>query len=126
MASQMTQVEGAPADETLARLRRGGVDLRDFRTLPCTVQRLEPPPALPARDPPVRFRKNVPDCWLALELVEGKNRQVRRMTAAVGHPTLRLVRVAMGPIKLGDLPSGRWRPLTAEEESALNDAANYS
>ncbi|HWN95827.1 MAG TPA: pseudouridine synthase, partial [Methylomirabilota bacterium] len=62
-------------------------------------------------DPPIRFRKNVPDCWIALELIEGKNRQVRRMTAAMGHPTLRLVRVQMGDIQLGGLAAGSWRVL---------------
>jgi 23S rRNA pseudouridine2457 synthase len=70
---------------------------------------------IPPRDPPIRFRKSVPDCWIGLELIEGKNRQVRRMTAAIGHPTLRLIRVRIGQLKLGDLPAGQWRILTAEE-----------
>ena len=70
---------------------------------------------MPPRNPPIRFRKSVPDCWIALELIEGKNRQVRRMTAAIGHPTLRLVRVRIGNFQLGDLPPGLWRVLTAEE-----------
>jgi 23S rRNA pseudouridine2457 synthase len=73
------------------------------------------PTLIPPRDPPIRFRKSVPDCWIGLELVEGKNRQVRRMTAAIGHPTLRLIRVRIGQFKLGDLPAGQWRILTAEE-----------
>jgi 23S rRNA pseudouridine2457 synthase len=73
------------------------------------------PPQIHPRTPPIRFRKSVPDCWIGLELVEGKNRQVRRMTAAVGHPTLRLLRVRIGNFWLGDLPPGRWRILTAEE-----------
>jgi 23S rRNA pseudouridine2457 synthase len=79
--------------------------------LPCRAWRLDPAPAVPPRDPPIRFRKHVPDCWIALELVEGKNRQVRRMTAVVGHPTLRLIRVAIGPFTLGDLAPGHWFPL---------------
>jgi 23S rRNA pseudouridine2457 synthase len=72
-------------------------------------------PQIPPRVPPIRFRKSVPDCWVGLELVEGKNRQVRRMTAAVGHPTLRLIRVRIGNFWLGELPPGQWRILTAEE-----------
>jgi 23S rRNA pseudouridine2457 synthase len=72
-------------------------------------------PKIPPRNPPIRFRKSVPDCWIGLELVEGKNRQVRRMTAAIGHPTLRLIRVRIGNFWLGDLPPGKWRILAAEE-----------
>ena len=72
-------------------------------------------PMLPPRSPPIRFRKSVPDCWIGLELIEGKNRQVRRMTAAIGHPTLRLIRVRIGNFWLGDLPAGQWRELTDEE-----------
>ncbi len=72
-------------------------------------------PKLPPRSPPIRFRKNVPDCWIGLELIEGKNRQVRRMTAAIGHPTLRLIRARIGKFWLGDLPVGQWRILTAKE-----------
>jgi 23S rRNA pseudouridine2457 synthase len=76
-------------------------------------------PQIPPRDPPIRFRKSVPDCWIGLELVEGKNRQVRRMTAAIGHPTLRLIRVRIGLFRLGDLPAGQWRILTAEERALV-------
>src|SRR5690606_14584884 len=101
-------VEGVPAEEKLQALR-DGVQLNDGPTLPATVQRLEPPPALWPRDPPVRFRKTVPDAWLAITLREGRNRQVRRMTAAVGLPTLRLVRVSIGAYGLGDLRPGEWR-----------------
>lgn len=72
-------------------------------------------PTLPPRNPPIRFRKNVSDCWIGLELIEGKNRQMRRMTAAIGHPTLRLIRVRIGNFRLGDLPAGQWRILTAKE-----------
>jgi len=75
-------------------------------------------PQLPPRTPPVRFRKTVPTCWIGLELVEGKNRQVRRMTAAVGHPTLRLVRVRIGGLRLGNLPAGMWKELGGEQRQA--------
>ena len=112
------QVEHIPDPDALARLQRG-LDLGDFRTRPCRAWRLDPPPALPPRDPPIRARKNVPDCWLALELVEGKNRQVRRMTAAIGHPTLRLFRARIGDFRLGDLPATRWRELSAVERAAV-------
>ena len=78
-------------------------------------------PKIPPRDPPIRFRKSVPDCWIGLELIEGKNRQVRRMTAAIGHPTLRLIRVRIGNLRLGDLPVGQWRILTAEEGRIILD-----
>lgn len=102
------QVEGVPVEEKLQALR-DGVQLNDGPTLPATVQRLETAPALWPRDPPVRFRKTVPDAWLAITLREGRNRQVRRMTAAVDLPTLRLVRVSIGAYGLGDLRPGEWR-----------------
>lgn len=108
------QVERVPTDHALRTLERGVV-IQGRRTLPCRVRRLEPPPAIPPRDPPVRARKHIPDCWIALELTEGKNRQVRRMTAAVGHPTLRLVRVRIGGLDLGNLPSGERRVLDDED-----------
>ena len=103
------QVEGTPGDEQLQALR-SGVQLNDGPTLPARVERLETP-TLWERNPPVRFRKTVPDAWLAITLREGRNRQVRRMTAAVGLPTLRLVRVAMGPHGLENLQPGEWRTL---------------
>lgn len=112
------QVEGIPDAGALARIERG-LDLGDFRTLPCRARRLDPAPALPPRNPPIRLRKTVPDCWLALELVEGKNRQVRRMTAAIGYPTLRLVRARIGEFALGELAPGRWRELTEAERTAV-------
>ncbi len=114
------QVERLPTDAALAELARG-VTIGGHRTQPCRVRRFEPAPALPPRDPPIRLRKNVPDCWLALELTEGKNRQVRRMTAAVGHPTLRLVRMRIGVFTLDDLglAPGRWRELTRAERAAV-------
>lgn len=112
------QVERIPTEAALAQLARG-VKIGGLATRPCTVRRLEPAPRLPSREPPIRARQSVPDCWLALELTEGKNRQVRRMTSAVGHPTLRLVRVRIGRFGLGDLPPGRWRGLTADERAAV-------
>lgn len=102
------QVEGAPDEAKLDALRRG-VLLNDGPTRPAQVALLETPPALWPRDPPVRHRKTVPDHWLALTISEGRNRQVRRMTAAVGLPTLRLVRVTIGNHALGDLQPGQWR-----------------
>lgn len=101
------QVEGEPQPAQLETLRRG-VPLKDGLTLPAAAQCIEPP-ALWPRDPPVRFRRTVPDAWLELTIGEGRNRQVRRMTAAVGLPTLRLVRVASGGYRLGDLAPGAWR-----------------
>ncbi len=108
------QVERVPTPESLAILARG-VDIQGYRTRPCRAWLLDPQPELPPRDPPIRFRKSVPDRWIGLELVEGKNRQVRRMTAAVGHPTLRLLRVKIGAFELGALGAGQWRELTPSE-----------
>ncbi|MBA3928634.1 MAG: pseudouridine synthase [Xanthomonas sp.] len=104
------QVEGTPTAAQLAQLQRGVV-LNDGPTRPALVERIEPAPALWPRDPPVRFRKTVPDAWLSVTITEGRNRQVRRMTAAVGLPTLRLVRAAMGDSSLGDLAPGAWREI---------------
>jgi len=104
------QVERVPDNDALAQLERG-VTLQGRKTLPCRARRLDPQPEMAPRDPPIRARKNVPDCWIELELVEGKNRQVRRMTAAVGHPTLRLLRVQIGACKLGDLAPGAWKKI---------------
>jgi 23S rRNA pseudouridine2457 synthase len=102
------QVERVPTAAALRQLAQGGINLAGHTSLPCRARLLDPAPALPPRDPPIRYRRNVPDAWLALELIEGKNRQVRRMTAAVGHPTLRLIRVRIGDLPLGDLAAGRW------------------
>lgn len=112
------QVERMPDAAALARLA-AGVTLRGVRCRPCRVWILDPPPDLPPREPPIRFRKTVPTCWLALELVEGKNRQVRRMTAAVGHPTLRLIRVRIGRFRLGALAPGEWKTLDAAERQRV-------
>ena len=114
----LVQVERVPDSETLETLRRGVV-LNDGRTRPAQVDLLAEPPELPDRSVPIRFRKNVPTAWLRLTIHEGRNRQVRRMTAAVGHPTLRLVRIAIGPVSLGDLTPGQWRELNSEELATL-------
>ena len=108
------QVEKIPTREALEKLQNGLV-IQGHKTLPCRARLLEPQPEIPPRVPPIRFRKSVPDCWISLELVEGKNRQVRRMTAAIGHPTLRLLRVRIGNFWLGELPPGKWKTLSAEE-----------
>ena len=110
----LVQVEGDVAETDLEPLRRS-VRLKDGMTLPAEVQRI-PAPALWPRDPPVRFRKSVPDCWLKLTIREGRNRQVRRMTAAIGHPTLRLVRWSIGPWTLDGLQPGEWREAPAGSE----------
>lgn len=135
------QVERIPTAASLLELSRGIV-VQGRRTLPCRAWLLAPQPVviselpapapspplapsdgargapkIPARHPPIRFRKSVPDCWIGLELIEGKNRQVRRMTAAIGHPTLRLLRVRIGRLLLGDLPPGQWRVLTLRERN---------
>ncbi|HEY0086619.1 MAG TPA: pseudouridine synthase [Allosphingosinicella sp.] len=104
----LVQVEGEVAESNLAKLRRG-VQLKDGMTRPAEAERIAEP-ALWPRDPPVRFRKTVPDCWLKLTIREGRNRQVRRMTAAVGRPTLRLVRWSIGDWTLDGLSPGEYRP----------------
>ncbi|GAA4856638.1 pseudouridine synthase [Luteimonas vadosa] len=104
----LVQVEGVPGEAQLAELR-DGLDLKEGRTRPAQARLLTAPPQLWPREPPVRFRKTVPDAWLEMGISEGRNRQVRRMTAAVGLPTLRLVRVAIGPWTIGDLAPGKWR-----------------
>jgi 23S rRNA pseudouridine2457 synthase len=112
------QVEGIPSATALTRLA-GGVMIGGYRTRPCAVRRLQPAPAIPLRNPPIRVRQTVPDSWLALELIEGKNRQVRRMTAAIGHPTLRLMRRRIGQFSLVDLAPGQWRELTTAERAMV-------
>ena len=114
----LVQVEGIPTAPALDQLSRG-VDLKDGRTRPATAELLDDAPDLPERVPPIRVRQTVPDRWIRLTLTEGRNRQVRRMTAAVGHPTLRLVRERIGPIGLDGLSPGEWQPLTDGERGAL-------
>jgi 23S rRNA pseudouridine2457 synthase len=103
----LVQVEGDASDQALAALRKG-VQLKDGLTLPAEAQRIEEPELWP-RNPPIRVRKSVPDSWISLTIREGKNRQVRRMTAAVGHPTLRLVRWSIGDWTLDGIRQGEWR-----------------
>ena len=105
------QVERVPDASALQRLE-AGVTIGSHRTLPCRAFILDPQPTIPPRDPPIRYRKNVPDTWISLELIEGKNHQVRKMTAAVGHPTLRLIRVQIGSLGLGNLAAGEHRVLS--------------
>ncbi|MEM0978850.1 MAG: pseudouridine synthase [Cyanobacteria bacterium P01_H01_bin.58] len=112
------QVERLPSPAAIAQLCQG-VTIQGQLTLPAQVKQLMIEPDLPLRFPPIRYRKSVPTCWLEIVLREGRNRQVRRMTAAVGHPTLRLVRVAIGSLRLEGLMPGQWRPLTAREQSRL-------
>ena len=134
------QVERIPTPQAHQQLQQG-VRIGRYHTRPCRARLLDPPPhvlppsidpacvtisisplaqpVLPARNPPIRYRKTVPTCWLALELIEGKNRQVRRMTAAIGHPTLRLLRVRIGAFWLGNLPLGHWRKLNPAERQAV-------
>ena len=101
------QVEGEVTTSAMNKLERGVV-LKDGKTKPACARKLEPPANLWPREPPIRVRKTVPDSWLELTLFEGRNRQVRRMTAAVGFPTLRLIRVSIGPWNLGELQPGEW------------------
>ncbi|HEY1490171.1 MAG TPA: pseudouridine synthase [Verrucomicrobiae bacterium] len=130
------QVERIPTPENLKQLGQG-ISIQGRKVLPCRAWLLVPQPVLAdghhfnlsarrdarptilPRVPPIRFRKNVPDCWIGLELIEGKNRQVRRMTAAIGHPTLRLLRVRIGGLMLGDLAVGTWKILSAEERALI-------
>jgi 23S rRNA pseudouridine2457 synthase len=132
------QVEKIPTPDSLKKLENG-VLIQGRKTLLCRAWILDPQPVLadghhfdlsaggearstiPPRNPPIRFRKSVPDCWIGLELVEGKNRQVRRMTAAIGHPTLRLIRVRIENFWLGALPPGKWKILTANEYKLVAD-----
>ena len=111
------QVEGIPTSEALAQLQQGvtiQVDGMSYRTKPALVKLVDPAPILPERNPPIRYRASIPDCWLALTLIEGENRQVRKMTAAVGFPTLRLVRFSMEKITLDGMEVGEVRELSQE------------
>lgn len=112
------QVERIPDAAALQQLQQG-VRIQGYRTRPATVSLLPEEPDLPPRDPPIRFRKSVPTAWLELTLTEGRNRQVRRMTAAVGFPTLRLIRVKLADLSLAGLAPGQWRDLTIAERSHL-------
>lgn len=121
------QVERVPDEAALDRLR-AGVTLKDGPTRPCAVRRIDESAGLWPRDPPVRHRIAVPTCWLELDISEGRNRQVRRMTAAIGHPTLRLIRIAIGPWQLGGLQPGQWQEAKADSvaPSALRSPVRSS
>jgi 23S rRNA pseudouridine2457 synthase len=112
------QIERIPSEASLKKLQQG-VSIQGRNTLPCRARILDPQPEVPPRNPPIRFRKSVPDCWIELQLTEGKNRQVRRMTAAIGHPTLRLLRAQIGDFQLGDLKPGTWRILNSAERKLI-------
>ena len=112
------QVEHIPSPEVLVNLS-SGIVIQEYKTRPCRAWLLDPQPDIPPRIPPIRVRKSIPDCWIALELKEGKNRQVRRMTAAVGHPTLRLLRVQIGSFEIGTLSPGSWREVLPSERAQL-------
>jgi 23S rRNA pseudouridine2457 synthase len=112
------QVERVPSAEALQALQRGPI-VQGRKSERCDARLIKPDPEPPPRDPRIRFRKNVPTAWIELRLIEGKNRQVRRMTAAIGHPTLRLIRVQIGQFKLADIPAGQWREVTAEERARI-------
>ena len=109
------QVENIPTPDALAQLQNGGLQIQDYRTRPTQVQLLSPDPTVLPRVPPIRSRQSIPTAWIQITLTEGRNRQVRRMTAAVGLPTLRLIRVAIGQLNLNDLAPGQWRDLTPGE-----------
>jgi len=117
-------VEPIPDEAALNQLRQGVV-IKDYQTRKAQVQRLPQEPDLPPRDPPIRFRKTVPTCWLEITLTEGRNRQVRRMTAAVGFPTLRLIRVRVAHLCLSGLQPGQWRDLTPPELVCLQKLVKF-
>ena len=119
------QVEGNASEHALYVLMTG-VEIQDYITRPAEARVLNPEPSVPPRDPPIRHRQSIPTTWLELTLTEGRNRQVRRMTAAVGLPTLRLIRVAIGSLELRDLPPGAWRDLSAEELQLLPVSGRYT
>lgn len=121
----LVQVENIPAETALNRLRRG-VRVKGKRTRPAQAELLPTEPDIFPRAKPIRYRKNISAAWLKITLQEGRKRQVRRMTAAVGHPTLRLIRIAIGPITLGNLMPGQWRDLTPTELRVLRESLGFA
>ncbi|MBK1826415.1 pseudouridine synthase [Haloferula rosea] len=115
----LAQVEGIPDSKALTKLSDGTLHIKGHRCRPARAHLPDPQPAIPPRDPPIRVRASIPDRWITLTLTEGKNRQVRRMTAAVGHPTLRLIRIAIGDLELGELESGVWQEADATQRQQL-------
>lgn len=107
-------VERVPTEEELEKMKKG-LFIEDYKTKPCEVRIIDPQPEVPPRDPPVRIRKTVQDIWLEIKIVEGKNRQVRKMTAAIGHPTLRLIRKKILNLELGAIPEGHWREISRSD-----------
>lgn len=112
----LVQVEGVPDSDAISILSEGSIIIRGHRCLPCEATILSHRPVIPPREPSIRVRKEIPDTWLRIKLTEGKNRQVRRMTAAIGHPTLRLIRIAIGRFSDPSLESGAWRKLNGDEQ----------
>ena len=119
----LAQVERIPDEKALERLR-SGVRIQGKRARPAEVERIEAP-SVPPRPVPIRFRKSVPTAWLKITLREGRNRQVRKMTAAVGHPTLRLIRIGIGPLRLEELKPGEWREMAPKERNELIRTLRY-
>lgn len=111
-------VERVPSEESLQKMHQG-LKIEDYFTKKCEAKILDPQPSIPPRTPPVRIRKTVQDVWIEVKIVEGKNRQVRKMTATIGHPTLRLIRVSIAGLELGNLGPGQWRELSPEEVKAI-------
>src|SRR5690606_8839664 len=109
-------VERVPTTEELQKMRTG-LKIEDYLTRPCQVKIIDPAPSVPPRDPPVRIRKTVIDVWIEIEIIEGKNRQVRKMTAAIGHPTLRLIRKKIANLELDGLKMGEWREIERKDIS---------
>lgn len=116
----LAQVEGIPGEDALSRIR-SGLSIQGYLTRPAMVRLLADEPEVWERTPPIRWRKQIPTCWLEITLTQGKNRQVRRMTAAIGCPTLRLIRTAIGSLRLEGLAPGQWRTLTTAEISDLKE-----
>jgi 23S rRNA pseudouridine2457 synthase len=118
----LVQVEGDPTSDALRRLQEGSIVLEGRRVLRAEAHRLANDPVVPPRAVPIRFRKNIPTTWLEITLFEGRNRQVRKMTAGAGHPTLRLIRTAIGELTLAGLEPGKWRTLSDRESARFQEA----